>query len=46
MKITMKLGALALALSCRAALFAGPTLANSLHDEGNFGGLKDNRSWW
>ena len=38
MKMTMKHGALALALLGSAALFAGPTLANSLHDEGDFGG--------
>ena len=35
MKMTMKHGALALALLGSAALFAGPTLANSLHDEGD-----------
>jgi hypothetical protein len=38
MKMTMKHGALALALLGSAALFAGPTLANSFHDEGDFGG--------
>jgi hypothetical protein len=38
MKMTMKHGALAFALLGSAALFAGPTLANSLHDEGDFGG--------
>jgi hypothetical protein len=38
MKMTMKQGALALALVCSAALFAGPAVANSLHDEGDFGG--------
>ena len=38
MKMTMKHGALAVALLGSAALFAGPTLANSLHDEGDFGG--------
>jgi hypothetical protein len=38
MNMTMKHGALALALLGSAALFAGPTLANSLHDEGDFGG--------
>ena len=38
MKMTMKHGALALALLCSAALFAGPAVANSLHDEGDFGG--------
>jgi hypothetical protein len=38
MKMNMKQGALALALLGGVALFAGPTLANSLHDEGDFGG--------
>ena len=41
MKMTMKHGALALAFSGSATLFAGPTLANSLHDEGDFGGGQD-----
>ena len=38
MKMNMKHGALALALLGSATLFAGPTLANSFHDEGDFGG--------
>jgi hypothetical protein len=38
MKKTMKQGALALALLGSAALFAAPAVANSLHDEGDFGG--------
>jgi hypothetical protein len=38
MKRTMKQGALALALLGSAALFAGPAIANSIHDEGDFGG--------
>ena len=45
MKMTMKHGALALALLGSAALFAGPTLANSLHDE-VWWRVHDNRSWW
>lgn len=35
---TMKQGALALALLSSVALFAAPAVANSLHDEGDFGG--------
>jgi hypothetical protein len=38
MTITMKHGALALALVSGAALLAGPAAANSIHDEGDFGG--------
>jgi hypothetical protein len=38
MKGTMKRGALALAFLGSAALLAGPAVANSLHDEGDFGG--------
>ena len=38
MKMTVKNGALTLALFGGAAIFAGPALANSLHDEGDFGG--------
>ena len=38
MRMTMKQGALALALLSSAALFAGPAVANSIHDEGDFGG--------
>jgi hypothetical protein len=40
MRMTMKQGALALAVLGTAAL-ASPALANSLHDEGNFGGAYD-----
>jgi hypothetical protein len=36
--MTTKQGVLAVALLGSAALFAGPTFANSLHDEGDFGG--------
>ena len=47
MKMTVKHGALALALLGSAALFAGPTLANSLHDEGDFGGgYRIIGPWW
>jgi hypothetical protein len=35
---TMKQGALALDLLSSVALFAAPAVANSLHDEGDFGG--------
>ena len=35
---TMKQGASALALLSSVALFAAPAVANSLHDEGDFGG--------
>jgi hypothetical protein len=38
MRKTMKRGVLALALLGSGALFAGPGLTNSLHDEGDFGG--------
>lgn len=38
MRMTMKHGTLALALLSSAALFAGPVVANSIHDEGDFGG--------
>ena len=38
MKKIMKHGVLALALLGGAALFAAPAVANSLHDEGDFGG--------
>jgi hypothetical protein len=38
MKKTMKQGVLALALLGSAALFAGPAVTNSIHDEGDFGG--------
>jgi hypothetical protein len=38
MNMTMKQGALALALLGGAALFAAPAVANSIHDEGDFGG--------
>ena len=38
MKKILKQGALALALVGSAALFAAPAVANSLHDEGDFGG--------
>jgi hypothetical protein len=38
MKNTVKQGALALAVLGSAALFAAPAVANSLHDEGDFGG--------
>jgi hypothetical protein len=34
----MKRGALALALLSAAGLFVGPAMANSIHDEGDFGG--------
>ena len=37
MNTILKQGDLALAIFGSAALFAGPTLANSLHDEGDFG---------
>jgi hypothetical protein len=36
MKMTMKQGALALALLGSAALFAAPAVASSIHDEGDF----------
>ncbi|MGB6440536.1 MAG: hypothetical protein WBE89_14695 [Methyloceanibacter sp.] len=38
MKNSVKQGALALAVLGSAALFAAPAVANSLHDEGDFGG--------
>ncbi len=38
MTMTMRHGALALALLSGVALFAGPAVANSIHDEGDFGG--------
>ncbi|HZP07915.1 hypothetical protein [Methyloceanibacter sp.] len=38
MRISTKQGALALALLGGAALFSGPAIANSIHDEGDFGG--------
>jgi hypothetical protein len=36
--MTIKQGALALTVLSSAALFAGPAVANSIHDEGDFGG--------
>jgi hypothetical protein len=38
MKKTMKKGAFALALLGSVALFAGPAVASSIHNEGDFGG--------
>jgi len=38
MKKTMKRGAVALAMLGSAALFTAPAVANSIHDEGDFGG--------
>jgi len=38
MKKTVKHGALAFALLSGVALFTGAAVANSLHDEGDFGG--------
>jgi hypothetical protein len=38
MRMTIKQGALALTVLSSAALFAGPAVANSIHDEGDFGG--------
>ena len=38
MRMTMKQGALALALWSSGAVLAGPAVANSIHDEGDFGG--------
>ena len=38
MKMTMKQGAFALALLGSTALFSGTAVANSIHDEGDFGG--------
>ena len=38
MRMTMKQGALALTVLSSVALFAGPAVANSIHDEGDFGG--------